>query len=94
VTVAAARRKHWVEALRFRSAGIGSVRAALRYKTLAGRHATFNAKLTISRAGAHLLRLKLPTAVRAAGAGSVKLIELSPNGAHRTTHTLKIEVSA
>jgi hypothetical protein len=106
-TVAAARRAHWVETLRFRSAGIGTVRVALTYRTVPARHAkaagrrvtfisrhaTLRAELTISRAGVYAVHLKLPAAVRAAASGSVMLTEISPNGAHRRTQTLKVELS-
>jgi hypothetical protein len=93
-TVAAVRHAHWAETLRFHSAGIGAVNAKLHYRTVAGRHATVTTKLAIVKAGTHVLRLTLPPAVRAAGSGSLVLTEISPDGHHRTTHTLRIEVTA
>jgi hypothetical protein len=93
-TLASARRSHWAKTLHFRSAGIGTVKAVLRYSTLTGSRASFTTKLTIKKAGAHKLRLKLPAAVRAAGSGTVKLTVISPDATHRSTHTLKFEVKA
>jgi hypothetical protein len=93
-TVAAARHAHWAETLRFHSAGVGAVNAKLHYRTVAGRHATVTTKLAIVKAGTHVLRLKLPPAVRAAGSGSLVLTEISPDGRHRTAHTLRVEVTA
>jgi hypothetical protein len=93
-TVARARHAHWVETLRFHSSGIGAVRAMLSYRSLSSHHATVTAKLTITKAGTHVLTLKLPPAVRAAGSGSVKVTETSPDGSRHSTHTVKVAVSA
>lgn len=93
-TLKAARRAHWVETLRLRSAGVGTVRVRLTYMTATGRHGSVATKLTFKRAGRRVLHLTLPSAVRAAGSGSVVLRETSPDGKHRKTRTVNIEVSA
>jgi hypothetical protein len=92
-TISAAQHGHWAETLRFHSAGIGAVNAKLRYATVAGRRATVTTKLVIVKAGTHVLHLTLPPAVRGAGSGSLVLTEISPNGRHRTTHTVRVEVT-
>jgi hypothetical protein len=93
-TVAAARHAHWAETLRFHAAGIGVLKATLVYRTVGGRHATVSTKLAIVKAGTHVLHLTLPSAVRAAGSGSLTLTEISPDGHHRATHTVRVEVKA
>jgi hypothetical protein len=95
-TVAHAKRAHWRETVRFRAGGIGTLRARLTYRTVkpVGSRATVTTLLAIRRRGADVLHLTLPGAVRGAGAGTVKLTEISPDGHHRAIHTLKIKVSA
>jgi hypothetical protein len=93
-SIVAARHAHWAETLRFHSAGIGAVNAKLRYRTVTGRRATVTTKLAIIKAGTHVLRLTLPPAVRAAGSGSLVLTEIAPDGRHRSTHALRVEVTA
>jgi hypothetical protein len=95
-TVARAKHRDWRETLHFRAAGIGTLSATLTYRTLkpGSHHATLTAKLTIRRSGAQVLQLRLPGPVHAAGSGTVKLTEISPDGHHRATHTVKIKVSA
>jgi hypothetical protein len=92
-TLAQAQHAHWIEAVHFHSAGIGTVLAMLSYRTLDGRHGTANTKVAITKAGTHVLQLTLPQAVRGAGSGSIVLNEVSPDGKHHKTATLKLEVS-
>jgi hypothetical protein len=95
-TVTRAKHAHWRETVRFRAAGIGMLKVKLTYRTLkphAG-HATLTTELTIRRAGGQVLDLRLPGSVHAAGSGTVKLTEISPDGHHRSVHTVKIKVSA
>jgi hypothetical protein len=93
-TLAGAQHSHWVEALGIRSRGIGTLKASLEYRTVTNRHAKVAVTLAITKAGAHVLHLTLPRAVRAAGSGSLRLTEISPDGRHRTTRTLRVEVAA
>jgi hypothetical protein len=95
-TVTRAKHRHWRETLRFRAAGIGTLKAKLTYRTLKphASRATLTVKLTIRKRGAQVLRLSLPGTVHGAGSGTVKLTETSPDGHHRATHTVKIKVSA
>ncbi len=95
-TVTRAKQRHWRETLRFRAAGIGTLKAKLTYRTLKpnASRATLTVKLTIRKRGMQLLRLSLPSTVHGAGSGSVKLTETSPDGRHRATHTVKLKVSA
>jgi hypothetical protein len=93
-TLKSARRAHWVEALRFRSAGIGTLRVAFKYTTVTGRRGSAITLLTIRKAGTRVLHLTLPNGVRAAGSGSVRFTETSPDGKHHKTRTVKIDVSA
>ncbi len=75
-TVASARRAHWVETLRFRSAGSG--RCGRRSATGPHRPRHGHRKLTIrSRGTGARLRCR---ADREAGSGSLKLTEISPDG--------------
>jgi len=93
-TLKGAQHSHWVETLRFHSSGIGALRVNLTFRTSAGRRSTVRTKLTIKKAGNRVLHLMLPASVRAAGSGSVTFRETSPDGKHRRTRTVKIEVSA
>jgi hypothetical protein len=91
---AAERRAHWVQTLRFRSAGIGSVKVTLKYRPLDGKRITITEKLVSLKAGTKMLRVTLPVAARAIGSGTWTLTETSPDGSHRSNHTLKFAVSA
>lgn len=93
-TLKDARRAHWVEALRFHSAGVGTLRVTLTYRTDSGHRSTVTKALKLRRAGSHGLHLTLPAGVRAAGSGSLRLRETAPDGRHHRTRTVKIEVSA
>jgi hypothetical protein len=93
-TVKQARQAHWVEALRFHSSGVGSLKATLTYATVTGSSATVTVKLVLKRAGNRVLHLALPSSVRSAGSGSVSLTTTSPDGKRHTTRTLKVKVSA
>ncbi len=96
LTLAHAERAHWRETLRFRAAGIGTVKVSLSYKTVKpnASRATLSTTLKIRKRGGQVLRLRLPAAVHGAGSGIVKLTEISPDGHHHATHTVRIKVSA
>jgi hypothetical protein len=93
-TLKRVRRAHWLEPLRIHSAGIGTLRAIFTYRTAAGLRGTIRTRLTLRRAGNRVLHLTLPSGLRAAGSGLVKLIETSPDGKHHKTRTVKIEVAS
>jgi hypothetical protein len=93
-TLKGAKRAQWVETLRLHSAGIGTLRVTLTYVTATGFRATVTDDLTIKRVGTRVLRLTLPGSVRDTGSGSIRLRETAPDGKHRRTRTVKIEVKA
>jgi hypothetical protein len=92
-TLKRAQHAHWIELLRIHSAGIGTLRVAFTYNTDAGLRGTVTTRLRIKRPGTRVLHLTLPDDLRAAGSGSVRLTETSPDGKHHKTRTVKIEVS-
>jgi hypothetical protein len=93
-TITRAKRAHWLETVRFHAAGIGTLKVKLTYKTLKPHadHATLTTQLTIRKAGGQVLHLRLPSTVHAAGSGTVKLTEISPDGHHRVIRTVKITI--
>jgi len=95
-TVTRAKHADWRETVRFRAAGIGTLKVKLTYRTLKphASSATLTTQLTIRKPGAQVLRLRLPGSVHGAGSGTVRLTEISPDGHHRVIHTVKIKVSA
>ena len=94
-TLKGAKHAHWVEALRFHAAGIGTLRATLTYRADSGPRSTVRTALKLKRAaGTHVLHFTLPNGVRAAGSGSLTLTATAPDGRHHRTRIVKIEVSA
>lgn len=89
-----AKRAHWIETLRFRAAGVGTLAMTLTYTTRTGASSTVTKALKIRRRGTHVLHVALPSGVRAAGSGSLRLRETAPDGRHHRTRIVKIEVSA
>lgn len=92
-TLAQAQHAHWIEAVHLHCTGIGAVLATLFYRTLEGHRATTTTRVAITKTGTHVLKLTLPQAVRGLGSGSVVLNEISPDGKHHSSTTLKLEVS-